>query len=130
MIRCSDDETMAPVLLEKLQERVKHPPNFADILAFSPTSAYGIKLVKEVDTARRLHRLEHEPQLSGSLTHKLGDQSVEDDCEEREMKLSGQRRGGHRLAGPWRTDQKKSAAGRQTVFTQASLLSLFAKYTL
>ena len=90
--------------------------------------ADGIELVKEVDTTCRMHRVKHEPQLAGCLTHELGDQPIEDDREKRQMKLAGQCRGGHRLAGSRRADQKKFAPRNQTVFAQVCLLTLLAKY--
>lgn len=98
MICCRNNQAVAVVLLEKLQKRIQHAPNLANILAFASTRADGIEFVKEVDAPRRLHCIKNKPQLSGSLSHELGDQTIEDDREKGQMKLPGQCRCGHRLA--------------------------------
>ena len=74
--RC-DNQAVAFVLLQKLQEGIQHAADFADVLAFAAPRADGVELVKEVNTARGLHSVEDQAKLGGGLTHELRDQPVQ-----------------------------------------------------
>jgi hypothetical protein len=69
MIGRSNDQAVTLVLFQKLQKRVQHPPNFADVLAFAAPRADRIEFVEEVDAASRLHGVEQKRSaLSGVLS--------------------------------------------------------------
>ena len=67
-----------------------------------------VKLIEEIDCSHLRDLIEHEAQLRCALPQETGDNTVQSDCEQREVQLACQRARGERLARSWWSDEQKA----------------------
>ncbi len=130
MVCRGDDEAVALILLEKLEEGVQHPSNFAHIVAVVAPRADCIKLIEKIHAARLGHRRENRPQLRGRLAEKLRQQAIKQHREQRQFELACKRRRCHRLACPRRTDEQELSTRAEPMLSEPKVLALLDQHAL
>lgn len=126
----SDDQAVALILLQELQEGIENAADLANIVRGCSLSSQGVEFIEQVGAASLLQSIEDQPQLGSRLAHELCDQAVELDGEEREPQFASKHRSGHRLAGARRADQEDLALWRESVLSDAISLALLQKNLL
>jgi hypothetical protein len=128
VVRCGNNQAVAVIGFEELQERIEDAADLANIVTLVTLRTDRVELIEEIDAPGFRDGVEHQTQLGRGLAHELGHEAVKDDGEQRHVQFTGQRRRRHRLAGAGRTQQQQLAPRAQPMAAQPRLLALFDQH--